>query len=521
MIARNLRYRRAVSRLLQEVVERDSNTIEVGAGDSSVARSLTTMAPEGRHLRIAEADGRIERLDAFVDPSEPIRFIAVAAGARGLLALRGAHETLRRDRPYTLVDLRTQPDDESGPGFGAAEIYDLLTECGLELGTLDMWFAQGHLARLGRNEFVDASTIGDMHAVLAHPPPLPPASSDQRTTMTKGLVTVVVPTLNEEAAIDACLRTIRSQTYDRLEILVVDGGSADRTCEIVDAHAAEDRRVYRIGNPDRAIPAALNRALVRASGEWMVRVDAHATIPTDYVDRLVGHLSTGRWGGVGGRKDGAGGDPMGRAIAFALGSPFGVGNSVYHHGTVAQVVDHLAYGAYPLAVARAVGGWNPRLLANEDYEFDHRVQEAGHELLFDPEIRVRWVSQQSLRGLGRQYRRYGRAKAQVMQLTPSSTKVRHLAAPSLVAWTALAAIVGTRRPRLSLAMMGPYAAAVALATAHSARTLPPVDSIRTAPAFVTMHYAWGIGWWERILLRRSAMQSTSRPVKPEPAGLGS
>ena len=83
-------------------------------------------------------------------------------------------------------------------------------------------------------------------------------------------------------------------------------------------------------------------------------VDAHSTIPADYVERIVGHLSTGNWGGVGGRKDGVATTEQGRAICAALGSRFGVGNSTYHHGVEPQEVDHIPFGAYPVDVIRDV-----------------------------------------------------------------------------------------------------------------------------------------------------------------------
>jgi hypothetical protein len=111
-----------------------------------------------------------------------------------------------------------------------------------------------------------------------------------------------------------------------------------------------------------------------------------------------------------------------------------------------------------------------------------------------------------------------------MQISPESTKVRHLMAPALVGWTALAAVVGLRRPRLGATMLAPYAAGVAAATALTARSLPPSVAVRTAPAFVTMHFAWGTGWWERMLLRRRATGATARhhptTVRPEPARPG-
>ena len=508
MILPDRRHRRTVSRLLGEILEPASNCIEIRSADASFTPLILDLAPLGHHLLVDSHDARIDRLDPMLDASQPLRFIRIDADGGGLRALAGLEAVVRRDRPFVLIDRR--PGAIDAPGTSAEEVYDLLDRCGLQLATLRQWFAQGNLAKLHREEFVAGFEIGAERAVLAHPPQRLPEGSQHAPPPVDGLVSVIVPTLNEEAAIDACLRTIRAQTYRRLEILVIDGRSHDATRELVAGHAADDERIRLIDNPDRVIPAALNRAIWAASGQWLVRVDAHATIPTDYVERLVDHLATGRWGGVGGRKDGTSSEPMGRAIAVALGSPFGVGNSVYHHGTTVQVVDHLAYGAYPTEVARSIGGWNERLVANEDYEFDHRVQEAGHELLFDPAIKVRWVSQQRIRGLGRQYRRYGRAKAQVMQIRPESTKVRHLVAPALVGWTASAVLVGLRRPRLGTAMMAPYAAAVATATARSARSVPPGVAVRTAPAFVTMHYAWGAGWWERMLLRRRAMGATAR-----------
>ena len=315
-------------RLLGEILDPTSNCIEIPSADASFTPLLLDLAPSGHHLLLESHDPRIDRLESMIDASQPVRFIRIDADGGGLSALSGLESVLRRDRPFLLIDRR--PGTIDTPGTSPGEVYDLLDRCGLQLATLRQWFAQGNLARLHRDEFVAGFEVGAERAVLAHPPHRLPEGASHAPPLAEGLVSVIVPTLNEEAAIDACLRTIREQTHRRLEILVVDGRSHDATREIVADHAAADERIRLIDNPDRVIPAALNRAIWSASGEWLVRVDAHATIPADYVERLVEHLATGRWGGVGGRKDGTSSEPMGRAIAVALGSPFGVGNSVYH-----------------------------------------------------------------------------------------------------------------------------------------------------------------------------------------------
>lgn len=312
-----------------------------------------------------------------------------------------------------------------------------------------------------------------------------------------GLVTVVVPARNEEAFIEACLDSVLASDHHELQVLVVDGDSEDRTAELVRARAETDDRITIVDNPDRIIPVGLNRALAAADAAWIVRVDAHATIPPDYVGRALRHLRTGRWGGVGGRKDGVGVTATGRAIAVAMASRFGVGGSTYHHGTEPRQVDHVPFGAYPVELARQLGGWDERLRVNQDFEFDRRVRDSGRPILFDPALRIDWRCRQRIGDLFRQYRRYGRGKIRVMVMHPGSVRLRHLAAPALVAALGSAA-VGSLRDRRFLAAGLPYVAAVGVATASTAPRAPRGSRRWLAPAFVAMHLGWGIGFWEGV-----------------------
>jgi len=97
------------------------------------------------------------------------------------------------------------------------------------------------------------------------------------------LVTVVIPARNEEAFLGACLDAVCAQDYQNLQIIVVDGGSKDRTAAVVAARMATDQRVEILTNPTHLIAVSLNLALAAARGPWLVRADAHSTIPPDYV----------------------------------------------------------------------------------------------------------------------------------------------------------------------------------------------------------------------------------------------
>ena len=312
------------------------------------------------------------------------------------------------------------------------------------------------------------------------------------------LVTVVIPARNEEQAIRACVASIQAQTHRNLQIIVVDGDSEDATASVVKDIAEADPRVELVVNPQRVIPVSLNMAVQEARAPWLVRVDAHATVPPDYVERALGHLVTNRWGGVGGRKDGVGRTAAGRAVAAAMGSRFGVGGSTYHHGTEERTVEHIPFGAYPVAVIRELGGWDERLRVNQDFEFDYRVREAGHELLFDPQLRIDWESRQSVPALFSQYRRYGHGKVRVARLHPASLRVRHLTAPALVATVATAAVVAVRRPGRAASMLAPYVVALGLASARTARDLDRDARYWVAPAFLAMHVGWGLGFWKGV-----------------------
>jgi succinoglycan biosynthesis protein ExoA len=309
------------------------------------------------------------------------------------------------------------------------------------------------------------------------------------------IATTIVPALDEERSIERCLASVLAQDEPRLQVIVVDGGSRDATVSIVKEIAAEDPRVELIPYGMASIPGSLNAGLAAADAPWLVRVDAHSTIPPGYVTAVLDHLETGRWGGVGGRKDAVAETTRGRAIAAALSSRFGVGNSVYHYGTERRVVDHIPFGAYATETLRRFGGWDERLAANEDFELDYRLRRAGLRLLFDPDVRIEWRCRETIGGLFRQYVRYGRGKADVATLHPASLQARHLAPPALVVLLVVAAGASVASPAIGLAIGSPYAVALAIAVAVTARKVASARARAMLPAaFAAMHVGWGVGF---------------------------
>ena len=296
-------------------------------------------------------------------------------------------------------------------------------------------------------------------------------------------VTVAIPVLDEEAHLGACLDAIEAQTYSGIvEVLVIDGGSSDRSVEIARQH----QMVRVLDNPRRIQSAALNRALDEAAGEILVRVDGHCVIAADYVERCVAALDATGAAIVGGGMTPVANGAMQEAIAAAMGSRIGAGPARFHSSGDAGWVDTVYLGAYRVADAVAVGGYAADMSINEDAEFAIRLAPRGG-VWFDPTIRSTYIPRSSLAAVARQFYRYGRGRAVTVRRHPASLSPRQLAAPALV----LGILSPWRRP-----VLGAYAAVVA-GWSFAGRSDRPARAGLVLPA---MHVPWGVGFLTGLVL---------------------
>jgi peptidoglycan-N-acetylglucosamine deacetylase len=125
-----------------------------------------------------------------------------------------------------------------------------------------------------------------------------PAPKDHRDYQPE--VTVIIPAYNEESVIVDTVRSALASDYPKMEILVIDDGSADRTSELVEEHFGRDPRVRLITQPNRGKPAALNHGLAEASGEIIVSIDADTIVDPGAVRLLVRHFADPQVGAVAG-----------------------------------------------------------------------------------------------------------------------------------------------------------------------------------------------------------------------------
>ena len=337
-------------------------------------------------------------------------------------------------------------------------------------------------------------------------------------TKQEPVVSILMPVYNEESTVAEAIASALRQTVASCEVLVIDGRSEDDTAEVVRGLASRDPRIRLLDNPRRAIPSALNVGLAEMRGQFAARVDAHLTINETYVETglqiLSSHLEVAA---VGGCRIGIASSATGRAVAAALSSPFGVGNSINHYATEAQETDHASMGVYRADVLRAVGGWDEKLRVNEDVDIDHRILAAGHKIRYEPQMVMLWSVQETLPDFGRQYRRYGRGKAAMVRKNGGeAVRLRHLVPPALLVSISAGVIAGLRGHRRAAALLLlPYPAALSAAVA-SMKLGPAATKAapaRLVGAFATMHLSWALGFLEGTLFRAEPVLSSGRPLR--------
>lgn len=103
-------------------------------------------------------------------------------------------------------------------------------------------------------------------------------------------VSVIIPVYNEEKVIRKCLESLNMQSYQNLEVIVVDDGSNDKTSEILSKFEASNLRLKALKQSHRGPGLARNLGAEEASGEILVFVDADMTFDKRFIEKLIGPM---------------------------------------------------------------------------------------------------------------------------------------------------------------------------------------------------------------------------------------
>lgn len=310
-------------------------------------------------------------------------------------------------------------------------------------------------------------------------------------------VSVVIPVWNSAATVESAVASVLTQDYKGdLEVILAEGGSSDGSRAVIEGIAAAEGQVRVVDNPAGITPAGLNAAILASRGEVIVRCDAHSQLPASYISGAVARLESTGAGVVGGIQDAQGDSPFERAVAYAMANPMGSGGAAYRSSGAAGIVETVYLGVFRRAALVDAGLYDETLLRNQDYELNHRISAAGHNVFFAPELSVTYRPRAGATALWRQYFGYGRFKRLVLRRSPGSLQLRQLAAPMLVV-ALVASIVLAFTPLRLVAAIVPlvYLAAVLAATVFELSQRRDRAAWLVAVVLPIMHVAWGLGFW--------------------------
>lgn len=206
-------------------------------------------------------------------------------------------------------------------------------------------------------------------------------------------VSVIIPCRNEQKYIGRCLDSIITNDYpkEKIEVLVVDGMSEDKTREVVARYSQKFTFLKILENSKKITPAAMNIGIKNSKGEIIIKMDAHTVYEKDYISKCIKHLKESGADNVGGvlktlpAKD----TLVVKAIAISLSHSFGAGNSYFRIGSKKpREVDTVAFGCYKKEIFEKIGLFNEKMAKIEDFELNYRLRKAGGKIMLFPDIRA-------------------------------------------------------------------------------------------------------------------------------------
>ena len=333
-------------------------------------------------------------------------------------------------------------------------------------------------------------------------------------TRSEPIVTIAMPALNEELYIAEAIRSIVPKDEDLpYELLVVDGGSSDKTVRIVEDLAATNCHIRILLNRKRIQAAAVNLAAAEANphSRYLVRADCHLQYPKGFLEHCVEALASRDVASVVVPMRTVGNTYVQRAIAAAQNSRMGNGGSPHRNPGRSGFVEHGHHAAFDRDVFLELGGYDESFSHNEDAEFDIRLVKTGRRIYLDGDAVVTYFPRAAFSSLMHQYFSYGAGRA--------STFLKHRALPGLRQLLPVTALIACS-VSLLLALFDPRFLAIPLAYAFAclawgaslAVSRRDTCLVLSGIAAMVMHVSWGSGFIVRaakVLLQRQPAAETA------------
>ncbi len=322
-------------------------------------------------------------------------------------------------------------------------------------------------------------------------------------------VSILIPTFNEEGFISECLNSIFNNNFphDKLEILVIDGGSTDNTIKEVGAFCSLNPEVKLIHNPKKIVPAAMNIGISEAKHSIILWLGAHAIYQNRYISNSVSTLLEEKCSSVGGVISPIGKTLVGQAIAAATTSKFGIGNAKYRNAKKRQEVDTVFGGCWLKENILSIGGFNENWVRNQDYELNFRLRKRIGPIILEPTIQCQYYCRETIPSLAKQYFQYGFWRFNTLLKHPKSFTLRQGAPLFLLVGLLLSLVMCLTSLKYALVIPVLYLLSTIIFSAKIAYEKKRPTYLLLLPfIFPSIHLSWAFGFVIASLSRLNNLQ---------------
>lgn len=240
------------------------------------------------------------------------------------------------------------------------------------------------------------------------------------------MISIILPTLNEANYLRPLVENLLKSKSLISEIFICDAGSSDGTIAIIQELSSQYPMVKYFENKRKFVSFAFNDVYPFTTGKYMALLGSHALYPLHYLENGLQYLESGEADVIGGPLNQQGHGENGKAIALAMSSKFGVGDTEFRTSRKKQYVDSVAFAIYRKDMLQKIGLLDESLKRNQDDELHYRIKANGYKILMVPEMECTYYVRDSFAKLFKQYFEYGLYKPLVLKKVAQAIRIRHL-----------------------------------------------------------------------------------------------
>lgn len=248
-------------------------------------------------------------------------------------------------------------------------------------------------------------------------------------------VSFIIPVKNEEKKIGICLESLLDLDYpkEKIEIILSEGNSVDRTRMIIDCYAKKHGNIKIVDSIENKSQSR-NVCIKKSTGEFLMNFSGHTIAERNLLKVLISKFTTNDIAGVGcPNLTPPDQNHIGDAIGvLSTGFMAGGGTNTFTQNATFdkdRFVDHVPFICYRREIFDKIGYFDKDIEDGEDAELDIRIKKSGYKILYTPETKVYLYKPDSLKNLFKKMYLYGIARSKIIKKHPDQKNLFYTISP--------------------------------------------------------------------------------------------